>query len=452
MIFYYNQAVQRIIFGSVADDDTGATDLAGMLAGQDLRTVLVIDLPPPEDFAAWTRDCDAVIVGVASRAAAPQAAYQRTREAIRLLATLRPRVLEIKYCSTFDSSTEGNIGPAIDAAMDEMGESFTVALPALPVHGRTTYLGYHFVHQQLLSDSPLRRHPLTPMTNPNLVTHLQSQTRRQVGLVAHPVVRGGAERVRERFAALAKEGVSIALLDCLSDADLEVLCEALADLRLITGSSAPAIKLPGVWQRRGWWQPAPGAGGAHEPPRGQGFLVVAGSCSEATRRQNAWLEAQGARVISLDGERLVAGQVSGEEIIAAVAGELAAGRTCLLRTAATRDDVARVQQWAAGQGKTATEVGDEISRALAALVQRVITEHPPEGLIVAGGETSGAIARTLGFGALRVGKNIEPGVPLCRALGRVRLPVVLKSGNFGSPDFYGRAQAAIRQSGAYLPP
>ncbi len=435
---------QRIIFGSVADDDTGATDLAGMLADQDLRTVLVIDLPPAEDFAAWTRDCDAVIVSVASRAAPPQAAYERTRAAIRLLRTLEPRVLEIKYCSTFDSSAEGNIGPSIDAALDEMGESFTVALPALPVNGRTTYMGYHFVHQQLLSDSPMRHHPLTPMTNPNLVEHLQSQTRRKVGLAPHPVVRGGAGRIRQRFAELQKEGVAIAVLDCVSEEDLEALCEAVAELPLITGSSAPAIKLPGVWRRRGWWQPAADAGAAPEERRGSGVLVVAGSCSEATRRQNAWLEAEGARVFTLPGELLAALCISAQELAAKVAEELTAGRTCLLRTAVTLEDVARVQQWAASQGKSATEVGEQISQNLAWLVQFMVAQYPPEGLIVAGGETAGTISRTLGLGALRVGKNIEPGVPLCHALGRVRLPVVLKSGNFGSTDFYSRARDAIR--------
>jgi len=436
----------RIIFGAVADDDTGATDLAGMLADQDLRTVLVIDLPPPEDFAAWTRNCDAVIAGVASRAATPQVAYERTRAAIRLLRALAPRVIEIKYCSTFDSSAAGNIGPSIDAALDELGESFTVALPALPVNGRTTYMGYHFVHQQLLSDSPMRHHPLTPMTNPNLVEHLQSQTRRKVGLVPHPVVRGGAGRIQRCFAELREQGAAIAILDCVSDEDLEALCEAMAELPLITGSSAPAIKLPAVWRRRGWWQPGAETRAAPEERRGSGVLVAAGSCSEATRRQNAWLEAQGARVFTLPGELLAMSCISAQELAAQVAEELAAGRTCLLRTAVTLEDAARVHQWAASQGKTATEVGAQISRNLAWLVHLIIAQHPPEGLIVAGGETAGTISRTLGFGALRVGKNIEPGVPLCHALGRVRLPVVLKSGNFGSTDFYGRARDAIRRS------
>ena len=434
-----------IVFGAVADDDTGATDLAGMLAGQGLRIVLVIDLPAEERFAAWTRDCDAVILGVATRAAAPSLAYQRTREAIRLLRGSGPRVIQIKYCSTFDSTAQGNIGPSIDAALDELQESFTVALPALPVNGRTTYMGYHFVHQQLLSDSPMRHHPLTPMSNPNLVAHLQSQTRRKVGLAPHPVVCAGVAALREYLSALRVQGVGIAILDCLSDSDLETLCEAVAELPLITGSSAPAMKLPAIWQRNGWWQPAEETTWPRpSPATGRGFLIIAGSCSEATRRQNQWLETQAAKVIQLDGVRLAAGQPAPPEIVATVVEELTAGRSCLVRTVSNLGDVERVQRWASEQGCTVTEAGDRIARALAVLARTVFEAQPPQGLIVAGGETSGALCRTLELGALRVGRNIEPGVPLCLSLGRYRLPVVLKSGNFGSPDFYARAQAAMR--------
>ena len=171
----------------------------------------------------WTRGYDAAVIGAGTRALAPREAYERTRAAVRLLARRKPRVLEIKYCSTFDSTTEGNIGPSLDAAMDELGEAFTVALPALPVNGRTTYMGHHFVGRQLLSDSSMRNHPLTPMTNPNLVSHLQSQTRRKVGMAAWPVTREALDRLRG-------EGVEIAVLDCISDDDLAGVCAAIAHL------------------------------------------------------------------------------------------------------------------------------------------------------------------------------------------------------------------------------
>lgn len=410
------------IFGAVADDDTGATDLAGMLAGQGVRTVLVIDCPEPSSFERWTADYDAVIIGAGTRALAPHEAYRRTREGVRLLAGLSPRVYQIKYCSTFDSTSEGNIGPSLDAAMDELGEAFTIALPALPVNGRTTYMGYHFVHRQLLSDSPMRHHPLTPMTNPNLVSHLQSQTRRRVGLAAYPVSRAKLEELRA-------QGVEIAILDCISDADLENVCGAIADLRLISGSSAPVMNLPGIWRERGWWSPS-GPRRAACDAAGRGTLVVAGSCSTATRAQNDWLEEQGARTVVLDPVDLLEG----------IAPPVVPAD--LVRIACDPADVARVRDWAAAHGRNPNETGLAIVRALAQFVRRIFEARPPAALIVAGGETAGAVTRALELGALEVGENIDPGVPLCVSLGRYRLPVVLKSGNFGSRDSYGRARAA----------
>lgn len=403
------------VFCAVADDDTGATDLAGMLAGEGLRTVLVIDGDPQR----WSAGYDAVICGAGSRALPAAEAYARTREAVRQLRALRPRVIEIKYCSTFDSTPEGNIGPSLDAAMDELEEPFSVALPALPVNGRTTYLGHHFVHGQLLSDSPMRDHPLTPMRDSNLVRHLQSQTSRRVGLAGHPVSRA-------KLDALRAEGVQIALLDCINDGDLRDVCESIAHLKLISGSSAPAIHLPAIWRRRQWWTPTE----SPPPPRtggGKGVLIVAGSCSEATRAQNEWFENQGGACVVLDPIALLNG---------AEPPEVPAGRDCLVRIASTPADRQRVAAWSAANGRTAAATGLRLAYALARVAARQVALHPPACLIVAGGETSSAVCRTLAFGALEVGRNIEPGIPLCFPLGAFGAPVVLKSGNFGSPAFY----------------
>src|SRR5919107_5878595 len=182
----------RLLFGAVADDDTGASDLAGMLAEQRLRTLLVIDLPEQNQLDEWSEGQHAVVMAEGTRNLRADEARARTRSAIRLLKRRDPRAFQLKYCSTFDSTPEGNIGPTIDAALEELGEEFTVALPALPVNGRTTYRGYHFVHDRLLSDSPMREHPLTPMTNANLVEHLASQTSRRVGLAPYESVAAGA--------------------------------------------------------------------------------------------------------------------------------------------------------------------------------------------------------------------------------------------------------------------
>ncbi|HEY0099203.1 MAG TPA: 3-oxo-tetronate kinase [Pyrinomonadaceae bacterium] len=443
--------IERLLFAAVADDDTGASDLAGMLAGQGVRTLLVLDLPTPAQFAGWTRGYEAVVLAEGTRNLAPALAYERTRAAIRLLQTRCPRLFQLKYCSTFDSTAEGNIGAAIDAALDELAEEFTVALPALPVNGRTTYQGYHFVRQQLLSDSSMRNHPLTPMTNPNLIELLGQQTKRRVGLAPYQVVREGAGVLKKHLDELRAGGFHVALVDCLDDEQLEQICRAVADLRLITGSSAFGMKLPAIWRERGLLerQAAP----LPPPPRTEsdaGCLLVAGSCSAATLQQNAWAAEQGIRVRQIAPPRLLNGEPERAEIIAEARRELAAGRHYLLTTSGAAAEVREAQAWGAARGLTVPALGESLAYALAELVLEVLEGQTLGGLILAGGETSGAVCRRLELGAMRVGQNIEPGVPLCYSLGRFRLPLVLKSGNFGSPDFYGKATRAVARSGEYL--
>src|ERR1051325_56231 len=241
----------RLLFAAVADDDTGASELAGMLAGHGLRTLLVIDLPEQKQLDEWCEDRHAVVMAEGTRNLLPSEARERTRVAIRLLKSREPRVFQIKYCSTFDSTPSGNIGPTVDAALEELNEEFTIALPALPVNGRTTYKGHHFVHNRLLSDSPMREHPLTPMTNSNLVEHLGRQTARRVGLAPYEAVEAGADSLKGCFERLGGGGASIAVVDCLSDAHVETVCRASADLRLVTGGSAFGHGLPAVWRERG---------------------------------------------------------------------------------------------------------------------------------------------------------------------------------------------------------
>lgn len=426
-----------IWFAAAADDDTGATDLAGMLADRGMHAILIIDEPSPEDFERWTAEADAVVIGTGSRSIAPEAAYGRTRQAVQLLKTLNPQVLQVKYCSTFDSTATGNIGPAVDAALDETGQAFTVALPALPVNGRTTYMGYHFVGQQLLSDSPMRNHPLNPMTNPNLVMHLQSQTKRRVGLLAYPDAGKGPVRVQQRLEELRAAGVEIAILDCISTEDLWSICEAIDDFPLITGSSAPGMCLPLSWQKK-----APYSIPYERGKSGRGFLVVAGSYSEVTQRQNQWLASQDVVVVTLDALELAG--FSSIPAPALISDSLIAGRTCLIQISRNRE---QVQEHFRAQGKTDVEVGQGIARSLAEVLRSVLRTAMPEGLILAGGETCSIVSRVLGFQALRVGPNIEPGVPVCVTLTDPVLPVVFKSGNFGSEYFYGHAMNAIRSLG-----
>jgi uncharacterized protein YgbK (DUF1537 family) len=441
----------RLLFAAVADDDTGASDLAGMLAGQGLRTLLVIDLPEQGRLAEWSEGRHAVVMAEGTRNLTPAQARERTRAAIRLLKPLDPRVFQIKYCSTFDSTPEGNIGPTVDAALEELGEEFTVALPALPVNGRTTYRGYHFVHDRLLSDSPMREHPLTPMTDANLVELLGRQSTRRVGLAPYEAVEAGADSLKECFERLGTDGVSIAVVDCLSDAHVETICRASADLRLVTGGSAFGQGLPAVWRERGWVEEL-GAKSveALDADEGRGCLVVAGSCSVATRAQNRRMIDRGAPAFRVEPRELLREDFRSASLVDEVRAQLNAGRHSLLYTTDEPEAVARVQEWAASEGMNVPALGNKIAYALAGLVSEIIEGRRIGGLVFAGGETSGALCRRLSLGALRVGRNIEPGVPLCYSLGGLRLPVVLKSGNFGGEDFYSTALAAVSRPEQYL--
>ncbi|MBV8859140.1 MAG: four-carbon acid sugar kinase family protein [Acidobacteria bacterium] len=442
----------RLLFGAVADDDTGASDLAGMLAEQRLRTLLVIDLPAQNQFEEWSAGHHAVVLAEGTRNLRADEARARTRAAIQLLKSRDPRAFQLKYCSTFDSTPEGNIGPTIDAALEELGEEFTVALPALPVNGRTTYKGYHFVHERLLSDSPMREHPLTPMTEPNLVRHLSRQTARRVGLAPFESVEAGPEELRRRFERLRADGVSIAVVDCLSDAHVETVCRASADLRLVTGGSAFGQGLPKVWRERGWVEEfdAQTAPLSSTDAGGRGRLVVAGSCSVATRAQNRRFVLSGAPAFRVEPRALLSEDFKRASLVETLRRQLASGRDCLLYTTDEPAEVARVQSWAAGEGLDVQALGQRLAYALADLVAEILVGVEVGGLVFAGGETSGALCRRLNLGALRVGRNVEPGVPLCYSLGRYRLPVVLKSGNFGGEDFYGRALEAAARPAEYI--
>ncbi|HWT02483.1 MAG TPA: 3-oxo-tetronate kinase [Pyrinomonadaceae bacterium] len=443
--------MSRLVFAAVADDDTGASDLAGMLAEQGLRTLLVIDLPAPEQFLEWSGGYDSVVMAEGTRNLSPREAEERTRRAIRLLKGRDPRVFQIKYCSTFDSTPEGNIGPSIDAAMDELNEAFTIAVPALPVNGRTTYKGYHFAGGQLLSDSPMCHHPLTPMTNPNLVDLLGRQTKRRVGLAPYDEVETGAGRLKQCFRRLRAEGVEVAVVDCLNDEHLRTICRAASELRLLTGSSAFGTGMPDIFRERGWLSARAETFDFIEAEAGEhGCLLVAGSCSVATRGQNEWLASRGVPIYRLDARELLDGHFGGASGAGEVRGRLAAGAHCLLTTSGPPEEVRRVQEWGAGRGLSVPELGQKIAYALADFVSEVLQGGPAGGLVVAGGETSGAVCRRLELGALRVGRNIAPGVPLCFSLGKFRMPVVLKSGNFGGTDFYGRALDAIARPAQYV--
>ena len=236
-----------VLLGAVADDFTGATDLCNALVRRGMRTVQLIDVPAPGMAAP---DAEAVVVALKSRTIPAAEAIDKSLAALAWLRASGARQILFKYCSTFDSTDAGNIGPVAEALMEALDTDFTLFCPAFPEAGRTIYKGYLFVGDVLLSESGMRDHPLTPMRDPSLVRVLQRQSRSRVGLVQQKSVAQGAAAIREAFAALRKDGFAHAIVDAVADRDLEAIGEAAADFKLITGGSGIAIGLPENFRRR----------------------------------------------------------------------------------------------------------------------------------------------------------------------------------------------------------
>jgi 3-dehydrotetronate 4-kinase len=411
------------LLGCIADDFTGATDLAGMLVRAGMRTVQMIGVPdspaPP--------DVDAVVVALKSRTIAPEAAVEQSLAALRWLREAGCRRFYFKYCSTFDSTDRGNIGPVADALMSALDTPFTIACPAFPEAGRTIFKGYLFVGDVLLSESGMKNHPLTPMTDPNLVRVLQRQTRRKVGLADATAVSAGRDRLRARFEELRRGGVEIAIVDATSNDDLLVIGAASADLPLVTGGSGIALGLPPAWRAA---RLLGTVGAADALPKAAGLrAIVAGSSSVATQGQVAAALEAGMPALRIDPLRLAAGEDVPRAALEWAAPLLPRGPVLVYATAAPE----RVREIQERLGRE--RAGELVEQALAAIA-RGLVERGVGQLIVAGGETSGAVVSELGVKGLRIGPQIAPGVPWTAALGGRPLSLALKSGNFGARDFF----------------
>ena len=421
-----------LLLGCIADDLTGATDLANTLARCGMRVVQTIGVPGPADAIPAA---EAMVVALKSRTIPAAEAVAQSLAACRWLKAAGARQFYFKYCSTFDSTDAGNIGPVGDALRAELGTNFTIACPAFPETGRTIYLGHLFVGWQLLSDSPMRDHPLTPMRDANLVRVLGRQTVANVNLVPLAIVRRGAAAIRAAFDDLGRKSTAYAIVDAVADDDLLALGEACDDLTLITGGSGAAIGLPRNFRRAGLIpdrseiEPLPTVGGLG--------AVLAGSCSPATLGQiEVMREKHAAR--TLDPLKLAAdyaGEVAGA---LAWAGTQLPSGPILIQASAAPPAVAAAQA-ALGRKRAGSLVEAAMAEIAAGLVATGVRR-----LVVAGGETSGAVVHALGIRALQIGPQIDPGVPATLSLGEPRVALALKSGNFGAPDFFLKALGALR--------
>jgi uncharacterized protein YgbK (DUF1537 family) len=431
-----------VLLGCIADDFTGATDLANNLVRSGLRTVQTIGVP---DDRATPVQADAIVVALKSRTISAADAVAQSLHALAWLRKQGASQIYFKYCSTFDSTPAGNIGPVTDALLEALsgapGGGFTIACPAFPENQRTIYKGHLFVGDVLLSDSGMRHHPLTPMTDANLVRVLQAQTPHPVGLVAHDVVVRGAPAIRERFAALQAAGVRVAVVDALSNADLMQLGVALKGMALVTAGSGVAIGLA-----QNWALPAaqgPGHAADRLPPAAGLQAVVSGSCSQATLQQVQHHRNLGRPGFVVDPLALAAGtDVVGQAL--AWAAPLLQQGPVLIHASAEPGAVQAVQ---AQLG--AAHAGELVEAALAQIAAGLV-ERGVRQLVVAGGETSGAVVGALGVRQMAIGPQIDPGVPWTAVhtpmAGGQTLHLALKSGNFGTVDFF--AKAFTRLAGA----
>ena len=406
--------------GAIADDLTGATDLAQVLSDAGMDTTVHLGVPGPGD----TLDRAATVVALKSRTIAPDEAVAQSLAAARALRAAGAAQILFKYCSTFDSTDAGNIGPVTDALLDLLGATQTLACPALPVNGRTVYQGHLFVGDRLLSESGMRDHPLTPMRDPDLVRVLGRQSRSAVRLIPWSVVAQGDAAIAAALAAAP----GIAIVDAIRDADLHAIGRAARGMALVTGGSGVALGLPanfGFAPRTGGVQwPA----GSVAPGR---RAVLAGSCSEATRAQIARGLAGGMPALRVDPRDIAAGRVTAADAVAFAAAAAPDGPAPLVYSSA---DPAEVAEVARALGR---EAAGTLTETFLAEVARGLAQRGFARLLVAGGETSGAVTAALGIRTLDVGPSVAPGVPWMRARGgQDGMAVILKSGNFGGRDIF----------------
>lgn len=410
--------------GCIADDFTGATDLAGLLARSGYPVSLRIGVPDelPSDTAPFE------VIALKSRTAPVDEALAECRRALAWLQQAGAERFFWKYCSTFDSTPQGNIGPVAEALMADLGTTQTIYCPAFPENGRSIFMGNLFVGQLPLAESPMKDHPLTPMRDSNLMRLLEPQVTKPVGLVDRLTVAKGADAVGQAMAALKGKGVAHVVVDAVANEDLTIIAQACRDMPLLTGGSAVAMPLPALYTADGVLQAAILA--ADKPVVGAAGIVLSGSCSAMTRAQVA-AYAKSAPSLRLDPLDLA------DNGVASAAQWLAQqplDQVPMLYASADPSDVK------AAQAKLGTaRAGQIVEDALASLAIAA-RDRGARRFVVAGGETSGAVTKALGVSRLDIGQEIAPGVPwtYCQSDGHA-IALTLKSGNFGAEGFFSDA-------------
>ncbi|MEM1364605.1 MAG: 3-oxo-tetronate kinase [Pseudomonadota bacterium] len=408
-----------MLLGCIGDDFTGSSDLANTLAKQGMRVVQYSGVPDADAGP----DVQAGVISLKTRSIAAAGAVAQSLAALKWLQAQGCRQFVFKYCSTFDSTPAGNIGPVIDALADALDARTVIVCPAFPGTGRSLYQGHLFVNDVLLNESGMQNHPLTPMTDADIRRWLRPQTRHGVGHVNAQHVLRGSQAIEQALAAQADGGNRLVVVDAIDDANLIDIGRAARDLKLITGGSGIAIGLPANFDIAPSdvpWQPQPGK-----------TIVLSGSCSNATREQVA-LHASQHPALELEADKVLGGETSAAHVADWLMSQPGLP---LVYSSSDPDRVAQVQ---AQYGRErAADAFERLFAETAALCRA----RGATRIITAGGETSGAIVEGLDLRSLTIGPEIDPGVPALRA--DDGLVVALKSGNFGAPDFFAKAATVL---------
>lgn len=411
-----------MLLGCIADDFTGASDLANTLNKGGMATVQFVGVPASGTDA----ECEAGVVALKTRSIPAQEAVAESLRALDWLEQQGCLQYLFKYCSTFDSTPEGNIGPVAEALLDAIPAPLAVVCPVFPATGRTLFMGHLFVADRLLSESGMEKHPLNPMTDPDIRRWLRRQTNGEVGLVPYAVVRQGASAISAALDTEAASGRRLAVVDAVVDEDLTAIGAAAADHRLVTGGSGIALGLPENFRRQGLLS---GRSSGFAPAEGPG-VVLSGSCSVASRGQVAAHLADHPS-LAVEPDALLRGALSVEAALAFALDH--AGKSPIIYSTA-EPDVVRAAQERYGMERLAGAIESFFGNVAVRLVDAGVSR-----IAVGGGETSGAVVTALGIERLRIGPEIDPGVPALTAEGARSVRLALKSGNFGAPDFYAKA-------------
>ena len=411
-----------MLLGVIADDFTGASDIANTIAKSGMRTTQYFSVPSKMAKSGG----EAGVISLKSRSIPPNEAIPESVKALHWLLGQGCEQIVFKYCSTFDSTREGNIGPVGEALCDFLGVDGVVVCPAFPDTGRTVYQGHLFVHNRPLNESGLENHPVNPMTDSNIRRWLRQQTTTPVGLVSWRTVKEGPAKIREALQQSGKAGEKLVVVDAITNDNLVDIGRACAGVRLVTGGSGIALGLAANFTA---------AGKVLLPERKWSGLhgaeaILAGSCSKTTRSQIEFHK-KNHPVFAVDAALVLARRVEASEIVNFILGRK--GQAPLAYSSATPEEVARLQE-TYGREKTSHVIESFFAQCASDLVHAGVKR-----LVIAGGETSGAVISSLALDCVDIGPEIDPGVPALISHGPNPLAVALKSGNFGSNDFFEKA-------------